>query len=174
MPTENNATSVLDGDELDAALKQSLKESAATYVHRLREPFTYEGSTWENLTFHFGRLTGRDSLTIENEMALEGKALVAAEFSGEAASQGSSGPAPVRLHQDHRAGPVFFAQVGAVGGQELRRQCLILSQNNHTPVSFWMELPFLELREWRRANNAVVEEAAARIEEMRNGGKERL
>lgn len=98
MPTENNATSVLDGDELDAALKQSLKESAATYVHRLREPFTYEGSTWENLTFHFGRLTGRDSLTIENEMALEGKALVAAEFSGEFLVRMASRASAEKLH----------------------------------------------------------------------------
>lgn len=98
MPTENNTISVLDGDELDAALKQSLKESTATYVHRLGEPFTYEGNTWEKLTFHFGNLTGRDSLTIENEMALEGKTLIAAEFSGEFLVRMASRASAEKLH----------------------------------------------------------------------------
>ncbi len=37
----------------------------------------------------------------------------------------------------------------------LRMQCLIMSQNNHTPVGFWLSLPLTELRKWIAANNEL-------------------
>lgn len=54
-----------------------------TYTHEFRTPFTYEGKTYERLTFDFEKLTGRDSLAIEAELSARGKVVMAPEFSGE-------------------------------------------------------------------------------------------
>lgn len=59
------------------------KAGGKSYTHSLNPPFTYEGKTWGNLTFHWGQLTAKDSLIIENEMAAAGKVLVVPELSGE-------------------------------------------------------------------------------------------
>lgn len=40
------------------------------YVHRFRKPFTYMGNTYEKLTFDFERLTGKDMLSIGQELQL--------------------------------------------------------------------------------------------------------
>lgn len=52
------------------------------------------------------------------------------------------------------------------GGTWLRKQCLILSRNNHTGVDFWLQRPLWELGRWIESNNALVRE-----EEKRNGRK---
>ncbi|GHU42195.1 hypothetical protein FACS1894111_05700 [Clostridia bacterium] len=39
-----------------------------TYVHKFRKPFEYEGKKYATLNFDFEKLTGRDMITIENEM----------------------------------------------------------------------------------------------------------
>lgn len=57
----------------------------------------------------------------------------------------------------------FFVAWGVIAGKDrlwLRKQFLTLAQNNHTSVSFWMEVPLRELKHWIRANNLVVEEQA--------------
>jgi len=42
------------------------------------------------------------------------------------------------------------------GGALLRRLCFILSENTKgTPVSYWLELPLLELMAWVEANNSI-------------------
>ena len=38
------------------------------YTHTFKKPFEYEGKTYEELTFDFGHLKGRDMVAIENEM----------------------------------------------------------------------------------------------------------
>ena len=38
------------------------------YTHTFKKPFEHEGRTYEELTFDFGRLKGRDMVAIENEM----------------------------------------------------------------------------------------------------------
>lgn len=44
------------------------------------------------------------------------------------------------------------------GGQWLRRQCLVLSQNSHTPISYWLSVPLRELVAWIEASNRIVKE----------------
>jgi len=57
--------------------------SAGTYVHKFATPWEYEGKRYEQITFEFGKLTGYDSLAIENEIQAMGKALITPEFSGD-------------------------------------------------------------------------------------------
>lgn len=40
------------------------------YVHKFRKPFTYMGNTYEKLTFDFEKLTGKDMLSIGQELQL--------------------------------------------------------------------------------------------------------
>ena len=42
--------------------------NAGVYVHKFKKPFEYEGKKYVTLNFYFERLTGRDMITIENEM----------------------------------------------------------------------------------------------------------
>lgn len=44
------------------------------------------------------------------------------------------------------------------GGAWLRKQCLIMAQNNHTPVSYWLSVPLLSLAKWIKASNGLVRE----------------
>ena len=57
--------------------------SSDVYTHILKRPFTFEGKTYEEITFEWGKLTGRDSLAIENEVLRLGKPFVTPEFSSE-------------------------------------------------------------------------------------------
>ena len=72
----------VDATEYNAAMKDA-ESSTADYTHQLAKPFTFEGETFEELTFEFGKLTGADSLAIENEMAMLNKNVLVPEFSGE-------------------------------------------------------------------------------------------
>ena len=76
----------------DAGLSDALEEivpetkeedSLGTYIHVLNKPFTYEDKTYEELVFEWGKLTGRDSLSIENEVLRLGRPFVSPEFSAE-------------------------------------------------------------------------------------------
>ena len=40
----------------------------------------------------------------------------------------------------------------------IRKQCLTLSKNWTTPVSFWLDLPLRELAHWIEASNEKVRE----------------
>lgn len=63
------------------------KNDAGTYTHVFRTPVTClvgkDMCTFEELTFDFNKLTGRDSLAIENELQALGKPVIVAEMSGE-------------------------------------------------------------------------------------------
>ena len=75
---------IVNADEFDAMEAEALAvEDFTTYTHTFQTPFTYEGKTWESMTFDFGKLTGKDYMRIEDEMSKRGKMLVAAEFSGD-------------------------------------------------------------------------------------------
>ena len=78
-----DADLLVDDTEL-AAAEAEAKTADNVYVHDFGDkPFTWEGKTYESLTFDFSGLTGEDSLAIENEMLSLGKALIVPEFSGE-------------------------------------------------------------------------------------------
>ena len=39
------------------------------------------------------------------------------------------------------------------------RQCLTMSRNWYTPVTYWLNMPLLELRRWIEVSNKVIEES---------------
>ena len=70
-------------DQEFARAEQEAEHSTEVYVHTFRTPFTYCGKTYDKLTFHFGKLTGADSLAVEDELQLLGKAVIVPVFSGQ-------------------------------------------------------------------------------------------
>lgn len=58
-------------------------DDAGTYTHTFLKPFSYRGSTIEELTFDWGRLSGDDHLEIEDELLRRGKTLVTPEFTSD-------------------------------------------------------------------------------------------
>lgn len=61
--------------EADAAQKEA-EDTVFSYTHNFVRPFSYEGKTYDTLTFDFGKLTGRDGLAIQDELDAKGKAVV--------------------------------------------------------------------------------------------------
>lgn len=57
--------------------------NTSAYVHKLKKPFTFEGCTIEELSFDFDRLTGNDSLAIEDELQSMNKPVIVPTFSGQ-------------------------------------------------------------------------------------------
>ena len=171
----------------EAAAKAKAEQgNASAYVHKLKKPFTFEGCTIEELSFDFDRLTGNDSLAIEDELQSMNKPVIVPTFSGQYLIRmaalhhhphhpGREDPAhrrgrhPGAAHRRLQPNPVegadFFAGLGAVtcdGGAWLRKQCLIMAQNNNTPVSYWAALPLSSLTKWIKASNLLVEEQRAK------------
>lgn len=82
---ENNAevtTPVIDDNELAVAEREAEK-STNIYTHKFATPFKCEDKVYDELTFDWGALKGKDCLSIENEMASLGIPLITPEFSGE-------------------------------------------------------------------------------------------
>ncbi len=73
---------VIDESEYEAAVQEA-ENSQDIYVHTFSKPVTFEGETFDSLTFDFGKLTGNDSLAIEAELTAQGNVLITPEFSGE-------------------------------------------------------------------------------------------
>lgn len=53
------------------------------------------------------------------------------------------------------------------GGRWLRRQCMVLSQNSYTPISFWLSVSLRELGKWIEASNQIVKETREQTERAR-------
>ena len=81
MAEKDNVTKI--NDEEFAVAKKESENTTGVYVHEFSTPFSYEGKTYEKLTFNWNKLTGEDSLAIENELQSLGKAVIVPEFSGE-------------------------------------------------------------------------------------------
>lgn len=58
---------VLKGEVLDSEEKET-PENPGVYCHTFSSPFSFEGKTWESMTFNFEKLTGRDIEKVEQEM----------------------------------------------------------------------------------------------------------
>ncbi len=83
--SKGKAPDIIDAGEFSVAENEAAKaeeQSIYTYVHHFRNPFEYEGKTYETLTFNWGKLTGDDSLSIEEEMQAAGKPVIVPTFSG--------------------------------------------------------------------------------------------
>ena len=76
------SNTVIDDKEFAVAVQEALESTSAVTV-QLSRPFTYEGETYAELRFDWDKLTGEDSLSIENELQAQGKFVVAPTFSGE-------------------------------------------------------------------------------------------
>lgn len=78
-------TEAVDPAAAAAALEEQAKAEPddGSYTHTFKRPFTYQGSTFEKLTFDWDSLTGDDHVAIENEILMRGKTLVTPEFSSE-------------------------------------------------------------------------------------------
>ncbi len=66
-----------------AAAEQEAPESSTAVTVQLSRPVTYEGTVYSELSFDWDKLTGEDSLSIENELQTQGRLVVAPTFSGE-------------------------------------------------------------------------------------------
>lgn len=79
---ENTKVIDMPTEVVDAAEEQD-ETSTGVYVHKFKKPFTYEGKTYEELTFDFEGMTGRDAAAIENELRAKGHTVLVAAFDGE-------------------------------------------------------------------------------------------
>lgn len=85
MKKENTAPA--NTDAFDVAVAESdIQMVEATdsdlYVHTFKRPISYNGKTYESLTFDFSSLTGGDSLDVENELQSMGHAVVVRTLDG--------------------------------------------------------------------------------------------
>lgn len=62
--------------------KKTENTNIAIFKLVLPEPFTYEDKTISELNFNFGKLTGKDSLAIEDEIKSQGGYLVIPSLDG--------------------------------------------------------------------------------------------
>lgn len=81
--TENKTNAATIGGEEFAAAESKAEESGYSFTHKFNHPFTFEGMTYTELTFDWGKLTGEDGLAIENEMRSLGQPVIVPTFSGE-------------------------------------------------------------------------------------------
>lgn len=63
------------------AAKKPAGANVGVYTHKFKTPFEYGGATYEELTFNFERLTGRDMVAIETEMQMNNEYALAPEIS---------------------------------------------------------------------------------------------
>lgn len=73
--TDDNKTDLSpeEAAELEAAEKTAKtfdELGLGGYVHKFRKPFSYLGKTYENLAFDFESLTGKDMLSIGQELQM--------------------------------------------------------------------------------------------------------
>lgn len=87
MDTKKNSTPEVEDPKVDEAeyekAMDEARDSKDVYTHVFRKPFTFEGNTFDELTFDFGALTAADSLAIENELMALRKGTLVPEYSGE-------------------------------------------------------------------------------------------
>ena len=78
-------TPAVNGAEFATAetAAKAVEGNTSAYVHKLKKPFTFEGCTIEELSFDFDRLTGNDSLAIEDELQAMNKPVIVPTFSGQ-------------------------------------------------------------------------------------------
>jgi hypothetical protein len=82
MKNESNDNNLVDAEEFGAAEKEA-KESGDSYTLRFKKPFDFQGKTYKEITFDWSGLTGKDFISIENEMEHNGKFILTATYSGE-------------------------------------------------------------------------------------------
>lgn len=84
MKNNGNPTTpeAIDAGEFAVAEKEAAN-SGFEYTHKFRKPFSYMGKTYDELTFEWDSLTGKDGLAINAELQAIGRPSVVAAFSDE-------------------------------------------------------------------------------------------
>lgn len=93
METNEIKTAAVQADDND-------KKSAGIFTYKFANPFTYEGKTYEELTFDFGKLSGRDSKIIENELRAVGHVVLVASLDSEYLSRACARACTVKIGWD--------------------------------------------------------------------------
>lgn len=75
------ATHEMTQPAAENAVQDAESGDVGVYKHTFKKPFEYEGKTYQELTFDFGRLKGRDMVAIENEMQSMSEYALAPEIS---------------------------------------------------------------------------------------------
>ena len=85
MSEEKRTTTIEDAAGQAEQLEREAKSQSDlyTYTHVFQEPFTYQGETYEELTFNWKTLNGKDSAAIERELLNRRVTTVIAEFTPE-------------------------------------------------------------------------------------------
>lgn len=79
----------MEGIAQDAAEAERVAEEAkqeqetGSYTHTFKNPFPWNGKTYEKLTFDWTALDGGDHLEIESEIVMKGRTLVSPAFTGD-------------------------------------------------------------------------------------------
>ena len=82
MDNITNINGGMEEEELEQA-KEEAKKAENLFTLKLKKPLSYEGKEYEELSFDFDGLTGRDSLDVERELAIRGIQVAVPAFSGE-------------------------------------------------------------------------------------------
>lgn len=72
-----------DQKEYDEAVAQAKADNASVYTHVFKKPFVYDGKEYSKLHFDFDKLTGADSLNVEDELSAQGIMVMVPTFSGQ-------------------------------------------------------------------------------------------
>lgn len=75
------ATNAVAAETNTATVQNATDGDTGVYTHKFRKPFEYAGTTYEEMTFDFERLTGRDMVSIETEMQSRNEYALAPEIS---------------------------------------------------------------------------------------------
>lgn len=84
MDEKKNTTiedTVEQAERLEA--KAKAEPDNITYTHTFQKPFTYQGTTYDKLTFNWDSLSGKDSIAIERELINRRLTVVTAEYTPE-------------------------------------------------------------------------------------------
>lgn len=74
---------IINDEEMNAVELEANQEAPGVFRLEFQRPFTFEGKTYESLSFDFGGLTGSDGLAVENELTMLGKTVAIRELSSE-------------------------------------------------------------------------------------------
>ena len=80
----DNITSIngMQEEELERA-KAEAKKAENLFTLKLKKPINYDGTEYDEFSFDFDGLTGKDSLAVERELATRGIQVAVPAFSGE-------------------------------------------------------------------------------------------
>lgn len=68
----NKSSAEINDQQVDAALQEASADGVSVFTHTFKKPFQWEGKSYDKLDFDFTRLTGRDSIAVQNELAAKG------------------------------------------------------------------------------------------------------